>query len=130
MCLFVKDNAKKRIAKRPITVYKHVFKDADGDIRTSYREFKIKLNKLYTSKLQKQTHYYYPTAIVDVGIHSFRTKRAALADVKSVGHATKTYYIVECTIPKGSSYYVGEFCMRKCYASDAIKYGKMSKVEL
>ncbi len=130
MCLFIKENAKKRVAKRPITVYKHVFKSMTGDILTPYQSFKVEEGKLYTSSLCRKTE---PLDMIDIGLHSFRTKRDALADVKSamrnVGITAKAYYIVKCIIPKGSSYYVGTTFNVRSYASDAIKYGKLVEVK-
>jgi hypothetical protein len=75
----------------------------------------IKVGETYTSRLVLLTEHR-----IGRGLHSF----AFLSDVIAK-FGDNRYKIAECTIPKGSNYYIGEFAGIASLASDTIKYNKI-----
>lgn len=82
----------------------------DLKIVTPYKFFPIEIGKTYDSKLIKKDEY------VHQGLHSYKN----LDEAKN-SHA-KLY--AECIIPKGSTYYEGQFIDYAAYASDKLTYVK------
>ena len=98
------------VAQEDIVVYK-CLDCVDGEYCTTYREMPITFNKgKYVYKEVDMSEHFYcgkiGSASVDVGIHSFGTKGAALATCKEfhVQCGTSMHYAV---IPKGSNFYIG-----------------------
>lgn len=79
---------------------------------TRYRYFNVEIGKTYTSKLIKTEEF------VNEGLHSFKNIKSA----KTLG-----YVVAKCIIPKGSRYYIGEFCAKVSYASDTLTYVEIVK---
>lgn len=132
MCLTVNKNARRRIAKKDIIVYKHIMLE-DGKYLTSYMKIPIIFNKLYKSELifDKKLTFGSGTYL-DIGLHSFKLKSDAIEQ--------SIYWneiLVQCIIPKGSEYYIGGFdiiintstgdALYESYASNKIKYIKIIK---
>ena len=128
MCLNVKKRSCVQTAKKDIVVYKHLSRvrlivDSirNEDIvsyLTTYRRSEIVIGQTYTSVLEKSD---YNKVKVDFGLHSFAEKRPCCID----GMTERANVVVRCTIPKGSKYYVGEFCCEKSYASNCLRYDEI-----
>lgn len=125
MCL-TKTKRLPRIAIKDIVVYK-VLLEVDGNLLTPYREYPIEMGKTYIGSfvdcyvnaphllyksyfLYKIYHYICSIFSKDITggyIHSYYNKLTA--DYSSrVCRCLFPTYIVKCTIPKGSIYFIGE----------------------
>lgn len=130
MCLTIDKNQERSIAETDITVYKVVHNDDysipnKGCYQTLYRDADVMLGCTYKSELIKEYSLddHMPTnAVVNIGIHSFGSLLDAMRDGRSV---TNKYYIIRCTIPKGSMYYKGSFFEATSYASDTLQYDEL-----
>lgn len=76
---------------------------------TPYQMVEIEIGKTYTSELEKIDYS------VEKGLHSFEK----IEDLKNLYGSDST---AKCIIPKGSTYYIGEFNGRISYASDKLTY--------
>lgn len=83
---------------------------------TPYRGMIVEKNIVYKSDLELHTSPY-DTSIMAVhkGLHSY---------IK-VDMPYNSEILFECTIPKGSKYYVGKFCGTGAYASDHLIYKRV-----
>lgn len=126
MCLTIKQNAKERIAKRDIIVYKWLEEDEIlKSLRTPYRLQPIKIDKTYESDLL----LLFNNNIITVGLHSFERKMDAVKDIMMTAFGFNPI-IVRCIIPKGSKYYKGVFYNKIACASNSIKYVKRLNFKL
>ncbi len=78
---------------------------------TIYRAFPVKLGKTYTSPLVRESY-----GQVEIGLHSYK-------DILKCSNGVT----IECIIPKGSKYYIGDFSRDVSYASDRLTYVKVVK---
>lgn len=125
MCLVV-EIKEKLTANKDIIVYKIVRKEGKR-LATPFMNVSVKVGKEYSSSLRKLED------IVDIGIHSFRSKKEALGYAEYFSKyflsGREVICLVECSIPKGSEYYKGHFpsCVGhyQCVASNKIKYIKI-----
>ena len=128
MCLTLPKVYKRKIAKKAIKCYKVVV-SVDGSFLTPYKDAVVSIGGTYNSKLEVN-HFSERDTIRDsirVGLHSFRTKRAAQREYR-YWNPWKSPLIVECEIPIGSIYYSGDFENENdAYASDSLKYVKIIK---
>jgi len=77
---------------------------------TPYQEIPVEIGKTYLSEVEVTN------SIIGEGLHSFYDLEDAIDD------ADDNWVIVECIIPKGSTYYSGTFIGWKSYASNELKY--------
>lgn len=119
MCLELKENAKLQIAKKDITCYKVIRESDDNNFLTPYCFFEVKIGETYTSELVILRGYVYE------GLHSFKYLKGAREELKEWNR--KYYRIAKCIIPKGSSYYIGDFVNGISYASDKLTYIEIIK---
>jgi len=77
--------------------------------QTIFQKAKVVIGEEYTSELILQK------SIVNIGLHSYVKKP----------NLNLEYILVECIIPKGSKYFVGNFEGKKSIASDTLKYVKI-----
>lgn len=116
MCLFVKGSEKlskkeaieklKKIAKKDITVYKVMIRTGERGVYKGYYQshFKYKSGYHYYQD-GKEAHFTFSkekgkSLLVDRGLHSFKFDPG-----KNWGNIVT----LECTIPKGATYYEGDF---------------------
>lgn len=124
MCLNLGLFSKKHIAKEDITVYKLVRQDVEtSEIFTPFQWSYIKLGVEYESELIRKGFS------VEDGLHSFVKLRgckrfAAKYFIPNLLHSHRKL-IIECKIPKGSTYYKGYFCNRRSIASDKLIYERI-----
>lgn len=124
MCLMLPKVYKRKIAKKTIKCYKVII-SVNGSLLTPYKHAVVSIGRTYKSKLEVK-NYDDGDAIL-VGLHSFRTKRAAQREY-SFWNVWNSPLIVECEIPIGSIYYSGDFDNENdAYASDNLKYVKIIK---
>lgn len=134
MCLEIKKFTFKRKARKDIIVYKqissYVIEDKTFYV-TPYRQSEIKIGNTYTSEIK----------IFGLGVENALHSFANIVDcfdnsryidktiyVNGNGYKTVTPVLVECVIPKGSSYYKGIFDGRfTSYASDKLIYKRILK---
>ena len=76
------------------------------ELISSYRQFGYVLGERYHSKLDNSFIGY-----IDEGIHTFVRIEDAEREAKHWNRTSNEYkeIVVECTIPAGSEYYVGEY---------------------
>lgn len=114
MCLRTRKQ-KPLVAENDITVYKvlsikSVEKDTpseDDFLYTPVTNTKVKIGDFINAKL-KTTYLFRVFGVYEVGaegVHSFINLRDARA--MSISHGSFTYKVFECTIPKGTEYWVG-----------------------
>jgi hypothetical protein len=86
----------------------------DCSYSTPYLNANVSLGEEYESTIliYKNT--------ISKALHSFKYKNDAMISCYDCGGVT-----VECVIPKGSTYYVGEFNDKPSYASNKLKYIKI-----
>ncbi len=125
MCLDISNSREKLIADKDITCYKVLVakKYLFGLItkyRTPYYIAKVKLGRTYKSEISIIDEC--GSILIEKALHSFKFKSQA---EKEASEHMPTWKIVECTIPKGSEYYIGEFDYYCSYASNKLKYGKI-----
>jgi len=123
------------VAEKDKVCYKNVLIFDDGSLATPYRRYPVSVGKSYESGLLVQASYW--GNLVHIGLHSFATRKSAIADAKDVSKnhifynrsesTYRTYAIIKCIIPKGSKYYAGKFENHKAFASDCIEYKRMLK---
>lgn len=123
MCLQVKRNAERKVAKKDITCYKVLLTKPDGSLRTPYRDVYAEIGETYTSRLQTPTI----DNEISVGLHSFVTLKAAKREL--IDWEENTVTVVKCIIPKDAEYYRGGFNSEDdAYASNELKYVEIKKV--
>lgn len=90
-------------------------------LHTPYQRTRIEIGNTYYSQLIREVSgsEQYKWYEVKIGLHSFKYKKAAINDGEGL--------IVKCIIPKGATYYVGEFGNDISYASDTLKYVEIIK---
>jgi len=118
MCLTLKSSeTKPKIATKDIVCYKGIIETPKGFI-TPYQGFKVKIGKTYFSEIYKYDDE------IDVGLHSFAIYEEMIAWEKREIEIRKGAELkpVKCIIPRGATYYTGEFSTNKSYASSELKY--------
>lgn len=108
---WILDSNIKKVIKDGVTLKKRI----KQYYITPYQDFKVSMRKTYTSLLIREKGSLEDR--INIGLHSFRHKEDAQKDALE-GH------IVQCTIPKGSKYYLGKFMDMDSYASDKLRYDK------
>lgn len=114
MCLELARNSKKLTAKEDIVVYKFVDIHPSGGYITSYMAMPIEIGNTYTSNLIRNRH---TPRILEIGLHSLIEQGSADCFARHFREV-----LIECIIPKGSKYYIGEFDGHVGLASDTITY--------
>ena len=116
MCLEIKRDQKAEIAEEDIIVYKYLIEDDKGQFTTSFQYADVKIGETYTSELIISNNEVYN------GLHSYANERNAERQAISYREV-----LVQCTIPKGSIFYTGEFVGSKSYASNVLRYDHVIK---
>lgn len=80
-----------------------------SSLSTPYQEFPVEIGKTYLSDLTKKYDEIYK------GLHSFKS-------LDFIKRFVNVEVVVKCIIPKGSTYYKGEFGNCVSYASDTLTY--------
>lgn len=136
MCLDLKWNAFRQIAKEDIIVYKHLYSYPDHSNKdkiyymTPYKRHFVEIGEVFKSGLKKEISNFFNNTNffeVNVGIHSFKYINDCIYDSQQMTNRSYATNIVKCIIPKGAKYYVGEFENSVSYASTEIKYEKIIK---
>lgn len=86
--------------------------------RTPYRFAPIEIGNTYESILEKPK-----SRAIEIGLHTFKFSGDAISDMDSPKEV-----IVRCIIPKGSTYYEGDFGGSISYASDKLQYVEIIKI--
>jgi glycyl-tRNA synthetase alpha subunit len=128
MCLRIERDSKLRKSTEDIICYKVVACDEDdGCLRSPYQDVEVQIGKTYKSKMARTTYNE-----IHKGLHSFTTEDAARKLIRSLMvRSSYAYRIAECLIPKGATYYEGEFDYSFLYrplvsvASDTLTYVKL-----
>ena len=142
MCLDITKDPQLKVATEDIICYK-VVRQSENMLITPYQLMPVEIGKTYISKLIEYDRALGSGKGIDVGLHSFATIKSARIEINdwslyiSVRANGKLFQrssdmiIIECVIPKGSSYYTGTFSIEKSehesYASDTLKYIKIIK---
>lgn len=118
MCLTIESHQLANIAQEDITVWK-VYRKTEKYLLSYYQEVRTNFGEQPTVEFgivddENDEGY----SAVEEGYHSFKN----LEDALKFYRTTRTNNVlIECTIPKGSQYYLGTFGVRqgyKCYASN------------
>ena len=114
-----------KIAKQDIVCYKVVLRGYDGFV-TYYQQSPICIGDTYHSKIE----FPYKSDYITVALHSFKKRKDAIQRMHDDDeHPTPIPIVVKCFIPKGSTYYTGQFDSKvgwlNAYASDTITYNKI-----
>jgi len=112
MCLTIKKDQQAEIAQEDIIVYKHLIDDGLGNYRTSFYYAEVQMGNIYTSSLVLDED-----GEVNYGLHSYANEETAIEEAVCYWET-----VVQCTIPKGSTFYKGTFGSREAYASDTLIY--------
>jgi hypothetical protein len=84
--------------------------------RTIYQKAKVVIGETYKSKLILDIQSQINKPTVDIGLHSYIKKPSLKLEC----------ILVECVIPKGSNYFIGDFDeIKDSIASDTLKYIKI-----
>ena len=93
------------VAEKPITCYKVLWHVGDKLFSLYHSEFEWKMDKVHFTTLQEGEKLEDGRGTVNQGFHSYKDLQSALIVM------TRTFYpclAVECIIPEGAKYYVGE----------------------
>ena len=107
MCLLT-NQINPNIADKSIVCYK-IFYIKNNTLRSYYKHFLYKLDKLYKSNLVKEKATFETESfnfMINVGIHSFTN---TFQPEEIISHSDDKSVLVECIIPQGSEYYFGIF---------------------
>ena len=118
MCLDIKPGSKPEIALTDIIVYKHVIATRDPKVfQTSYHHSDVELGVTYKSEIDTNTDY-----SIEKALHSY-------LELETADYQAKDYsqVLIECIIPKGSTYYIGIFYDQPSIASNTLIYVKVIK---
>lgn len=88
-------------------------------LKTPFQGTTIEIGNTYVSKLERNGNS------VNRGLHSFKLYEDCVKNKENSFVSAGASIIVECVIPKGSKYYVGEFNDAVSYASDKLVYVKI-----
>ena len=124
MCLSIKKYDKCIVAEEDIKCYKVIQLEPGGIMKSFRFDFLYTFNKTYETLLLKTSFRKFYR--IENGFHSF----AKLEPTISFYHLHLKmkhwdFELVECTIPKGSKYYIGKYKNRCSYASDKIRIDKI-----
>lgn len=131
MCLYTKSSCS-RVAKKDILCYKLLVLK-DGKYISPYAGLEYKINALnYPSDLCediKLSKVYSNSYLFEVGkgfLHSYMFKGAEASNmIYGMLCASRTLYLFECYIPKGSKYFISdcgkEICSDKLFVKDIKK---------
>ena len=124
--------AKRRIAKKDMTVWKFMLQHEDSKKLFAYFRYgyEYEVGKEYSGILDfpKKWDGFFKKGSVRKGFHSLASFRDALnASRKDKLDST---VVVRCTIPKGSEYYVGNWEVYKGYASNIIRIDEIVPYEI
>ena len=110
MCWESNKSPVKRIAKKYIYVYKIVESIDNFNCISAVKYFKYQYNKIYTQEnFQENFITFYSKGnlwTIEKGFHSYKTFLKAKADYQKLHN--DYYIIVQCIIPKGSTFFENE----------------------
>ena len=125
MCLELTKKSKKLIAKSDIRCYKvaRIFTQIDGvrAYMTPFQGSLIEIGKTYNSELSIERIGFLKYGIFR-GIHCFMKAEDCFAFLSESYNLSMDYAVIECIIPKGSSYYRGYFREKNSFTSDCLTY--------
>ena len=126
MCLVTKSEHP-IVAEKPITCYKVLWHVGDKLFSLYHSEFEWKMDKVHFTTLQEGEKLEDGRGTVNQGFHSYKDLQSALIVM------ARTFYpclAVECIIPEGAKYYVGEDGdNNEGYASEKLKPIKVMTLE-
>lgn len=127
MCLYIKRDQKSKICRRNIKSYK-VCVLCNGALNTFYQEVPIVIGETYISAIEGGESLWSSKSIaIGVALHSFISLRKLL---EAINIDRDDVRVVECIIPKGSEYYLGEFESKNdAYASNQLTYVRIVDIE-
>ena len=111
------------ITKKPITCYKVICKDMSSLLHPN---FKWEFGKLYETEMKPTDNSWIDDTIINEGFHSYKSYK----DVKA-GYfmANSPCMIVECTIPKGATFYGGYHGGEQGFVSNQIIINKVLDIK-
>jgi hypothetical protein len=127
MCLYIKRDQLPQVAEEDITCYKQVEEklNNEGIYTTFYMKAEVKLGEKYSSELEKYNLKLGVLYVIEKGLHSFSKLEDAIDDLQDgITRSDSKSHVIECIIPKGSTYYLGTYAHLDCFASDIIVYSK------
>lgn len=118
MCLVTKTKSP-IVAEKPITCYKVLWRLGVDKLHSYFHsEFEWEMNKVHTTTLRKGKKSENGLKTVYQGFHSYKDLHSAIMFLSTT---QLTAVAVECIIPEGAKYYVGEDGEhREGYASDKL----------
>ena len=116
------------VAEKPITCYKVLWRLGVNKLRSYFHsDFEWEMDKVHTTTLHKSQKLEDGRRSVNQGFHSYKGLHSAMVFMNST---QLTCVAVECIIPKGTKYYVGEDRdYRKGYASEKLMPIKVITIE-
>lgn len=127
MCLAIRKEQEGQIAQEGIKCFKVLSKGgaterAAGVYLTPYQETVVRLGESYGSDIEKGETSSFGEVYIHKALHSFVSYEGALVDLHDFPNCYDMV-IVECFIPKGAIYYLGNFNeLNDSYASNALTY--------
>lgn len=118
MCLIIKKFSLKRIATSDIECYKFLYINKEDYIHTPYQMKEVHINETYESEIKLKNRFspFFQTE-GHKGLHTFVDKEKAMEYVWG-----KNRVLAICIIPKGSTFYIGNFQGNRGYISNSLKY--------
>jgi hypothetical protein len=94
------------------------------EYQTLFRGTEVTIGETYESKIEVtcRTNYIFVPDMVTKALHSYKNLYNAACCAKNNGD---DFTIVQCTIPKGSTYYEGKFNLDDSYACNRLSYDKI-----
>lgn len=124
MCL--QNFGRKKVAKEDIIVYKHLILTEEEGYITSFMRAPVEFEVLYKSRIRKETlnpEFNPPgTVVIQKALHSYVNKVHAEHAARMWTTCDNKEVPVQCTIPKGSIYYIGQFDNKEAIASNQLIY--------
>lgn len=131
MCLFLKNKPQALIADKDIICYKiceYYTKKAGKVFYTYYYGTFVALGRTYSSviEINKDGEYSFE---IEKALHSYCTFESAVIKLDSlVYHRHNSVAIIQCIIPMGSTYYIGNYDgPNDGYASNRLTYVELVK---
>jgi hypothetical protein len=132
MCLHLngKQNSPK-VATKDITCYKFLKRRLNIHeyyYTTYYQLSPVEIGNTYESKIIVEKSVI-GEHIINIALHSFKYLSNLRKTIRRYGYYTDKIVIVKCIIPKGSTYYLGDFEGEGLsYASDKLTYVKILEI--
>lgn len=126
MCLYLNEKHSPKVATKDITCYKFLKRNLNRNLEyyysTYYQNSPVAIGNTYESKIIVETRVI-GGHLINIALHSYKYLSSLRKTIKKYGYVYDRIAIVKCIIPKGSTYYLGDFEGEGLsYASDKLTY--------